>query len=228
MSSQLSEMDRELLGEVSHKDRAEATMAETTGGPGKGGLEDSHGIEFTPLNATAGTLVKVSSNGDELESGNVSSQSYLSSHFHLLDNIFLAPLTIAEHPFFVLEIIYLSVCALPNDLTPSPSCEAATKSFTPAHNSCLFKPLEACKLRERAGSFRAFSKDRELRAFASYSPNIICPDPFRDRESEMFWLCQLNSLISCSLKHFISLCLFMSLHSQRFLADRPRETRIPS
>lgn len=88
MSSQLNEIDRELLGEVSHKDGAEATMAETTGGPGKGGLEDSHRIEFTPLNATAGTLVKVSSNGDELEPGNVSSQSCPSSHFPFLDNIF--------------------------------------------------------------------------------------------------------------------------------------------
>lgn len=72
MSSQLSDIDRELLGEVSHKDGVEATTAKTTGGPGKRGLEDSYGIEFTPLNATAGTLVKVSSNGDELEPGNVS------------------------------------------------------------------------------------------------------------------------------------------------------------
>ena len=72
MSSSLNEIDRELLGEVPRNNAAEATMAETNGEPGQGDLEDFHGTEFTPLNATAGTLVKVSKNGDGLEPGNVS------------------------------------------------------------------------------------------------------------------------------------------------------------
>ncbi|KAF6220496.1 hypothetical protein HO133_002929 [Letharia lupina] len=67
MSSPLSEVDRELLGEISYNNGTKATMAEANGGPGLGTHEYSHGAEFTPLNATAGTLVKVSSNGDELQ-----------------------------------------------------------------------------------------------------------------------------------------------------------------
>lgn len=155
MSSELNEIDRELLGEVEHEDGAEATMAETTGGPGKRGHEGPYSIGFTPLNATAGTLVKVSSNGEELEPGDVSSQSYPYSHFPSLTTFSLTPFTIPEHPYFLLQIIYPRVCALPNHLTPSYSREAATKSSTPAHNSCSIEPLEVCKLQELASSFRA-------------------------------------------------------------------------
>ena len=72
MSSPLTDVDRELLGEITHDNGAEATMSETNSGPGLGAHEDSHGNGFTPLNATAGTLVKVSSNGDEIEDGKVS------------------------------------------------------------------------------------------------------------------------------------------------------------
>lgn len=70
MSSPLSEVDRELLGEVPHNNGA--TMAEANGGPSLGAHEDSHGNGFTPLNATTSTLIKVSSNGDEVEAGKVS------------------------------------------------------------------------------------------------------------------------------------------------------------
>ena len=47
-------------------------MAKANGGHGDGALEGFHGTEFTPLNATAGTLIKVSRNGDELEPSEVS------------------------------------------------------------------------------------------------------------------------------------------------------------
>ena len=73
MSSPLSEVDRELLGEVFHNNGA--TMAEANGGTGLGAHENSHGNGFTPLNATAGTLIKVSSNGDEVKAGKVSQHS---------------------------------------------------------------------------------------------------------------------------------------------------------
>ena len=72
MSSPLSEVDRELLGEIPYNKGAEVTMAETNGGPAHGAHEDSHVSEFTPLNAAAATLVKISSNGDEIEAGKVS------------------------------------------------------------------------------------------------------------------------------------------------------------
>ena len=72
MSSPLSEVDRELLGEIPHSNGAEATMTEAIGEPGHGAFEGSQVAEFHPLNATAGTLVKVSSKGDELEPSHVS------------------------------------------------------------------------------------------------------------------------------------------------------------
>lgn len=72
MSNALSEMDRELLGEVSYNDEGEGPMAKANGGPGNGVSEGSRGAMFTPLNAAAGTLIKISNNGDELEPGSVS------------------------------------------------------------------------------------------------------------------------------------------------------------
>lgn len=72
MSSPLSEVDRELLGEIPYSNGAEATMTEANGEFDHGVLEGSQGAEFHPLNATAGTLVKVNSSGDVLEPGNVS------------------------------------------------------------------------------------------------------------------------------------------------------------
>ena len=80
MSNALSEMDRELLGEVSYNDGGEATMAKVRGGPGNGAFEGSHGAMFTPLNAAAGTLIKISNNGDELEPGSVSNS--VVAHIH--------------------------------------------------------------------------------------------------------------------------------------------------
>ena len=72
MSNPLSEIDRDLLGEVPHDNEAESTMAKANGGPGHGDTEDFPGAQFNPLNGPAGTLVKVSSNGDEIEPGKVS------------------------------------------------------------------------------------------------------------------------------------------------------------
>ena len=102
MSNALSEMDRELLGEVSCSDEGEATMAKGNGGSGNGAFEGSHGATFTPLNATAGTLIKVSSKGDELEPGSVS----CSVVAHLTPTLpaifcFLRPHPISKHPYFV-------------------------------------------------------------------------------------------------------------------------------
>lgn len=72
MSSPLSEVDRELLGEVPVNNGADSTMAEAHGGPDHSDLNDSSGAQFNPLNAIGGTLVQADSNGDDLEAGNVS------------------------------------------------------------------------------------------------------------------------------------------------------------
>ena len=72
MSNALSEMDRELLGEVPFNNGGEAAMAQANNGSGNGVFEGSHGAAFTPLNAAAGTLIKISNNGDEVEPGLVS------------------------------------------------------------------------------------------------------------------------------------------------------------
>ena len=74
MSSPTNGLDRELLGEDSNNG-GEATMAKANGGSDHGAWEGSHGAEFNPINATAGTLIKVSGNGDELDSGDVSQKS---------------------------------------------------------------------------------------------------------------------------------------------------------
>ena len=71
-SDTLSELDSELLGEVPSNNEAEITMTKTNGGLGNEAPKESHGAQFNPLNATAGTLVKVSSKGGELEPGKVS------------------------------------------------------------------------------------------------------------------------------------------------------------
>ena len=80
MSNALSEMDRELLGEVSYNDGGEGPMAKANGGHRNGVFEGSHGAEFTPLNAAAGTLIKISNNGDEFEPGSVSNS--VVAHIH--------------------------------------------------------------------------------------------------------------------------------------------------
>lgn len=72
MSSPLTEVDRELLGETLHDSEAEAITAKANAGPGHRAQKGSDDSGFTPINATAGTLVKVSSNGDEVEARKVS------------------------------------------------------------------------------------------------------------------------------------------------------------
>ena len=72
MSSPLTEVDRELLGETLHDSEAEAITAKSNAGPGHGAQKGSDDSGFTSINATAGTLVKVSSNGDEVEARKVS------------------------------------------------------------------------------------------------------------------------------------------------------------
>ena len=75
MSSPLNEVDHELLGEIPYG----TTMYEN-GGPGYGAHKDSQGTGFTALNAAAGTLVKMSSSGDEAVAGKVSGNLHTSPH----------------------------------------------------------------------------------------------------------------------------------------------------
>ena len=84
MSSPLSEVDRELLGEVLSNNGAEATMAKANGEAGTEAHDDHPGATFTPLNATAGTSVEVSSNGDEVETGKVSQHIRVSPYLSLI------------------------------------------------------------------------------------------------------------------------------------------------
>ena len=80
MSSPLNEIDRELLGEVPYGNGTEATTRYENGGPGHGAHKNSQGTAFTALNAAAGTLVKMSSSGDEAVAGKVSQNKHTSPH----------------------------------------------------------------------------------------------------------------------------------------------------
>ena len=137
MSNGLSEMDRELLGEVSYNNGGEAAMAKANGGSGSGALEGSYGTSFTPLNATAGTLIKVSSNGDEVEPGLVSF-SVLASLTPTLPAIFcfLRTQLVLKHPHFVLDIILPKIFTVPHILDPFSSCNFAINFLTPKFASC--------------------------------------------------------------------------------------------
>ena len=132
MSNDLSEMDRELLGEVSYNNGGEATMAEVTGGSGNGAFEGSSGATFTPLNATAGTLIKVSSNGDELKPGSVS-KSVVALLTPTLPAIFffLRPQLVSKHPHFVLHMILPKVFPVPHFLDSFSSCNFAANFSQP-------------------------------------------------------------------------------------------------
>ena len=144
MSNALSEMDRELLGEVSHTNGGEATMAKANDGPGNGAFEGSYGATFTPLNATAGTLIKVSNNGDELESGSVS----YSVVAHLTPTLppifyFLRSLPVSKHQYFVPHMISPKVFPLPHCLQSFSSCNFATNFFTPKSGNSLYSQPHA-------------------------------------------------------------------------------------
>ena len=117
MSNALSEMDRELLGEASYNNEGEATMAKAYGGPGNGPFEGSHGATFTPLNATAGTLIKVRNNGDELEPGSVS-YSIVAHLTPILPAIFcfLRSRPVSKHQYLVPHMISAKVFPLPHFL----------------------------------------------------------------------------------------------------------------
>lgn len=80
MSRPLSEVDRELLGETEYNNGAETTMAKANGGPGLEAHEEFPGTAFTPLNATAGTLVKVTTKGHDVETGKVSQHIHPPAH----------------------------------------------------------------------------------------------------------------------------------------------------
>lgn len=102
MSNALSEMDRELLGEVSYNNGGEAAMAKANGGSSNEVFEGSHGAAFTPLNAAAGALIKISNNGDELEPGLVSCSVVAHLTFTLPAIFyFLKPQPLSKHPHFV-------------------------------------------------------------------------------------------------------------------------------
>ena len=125
MSNALSEMDRELLGEVPYNNGGEAAMAKANSGSGNAVFEDSHGAAFTPLNAAAGTLIKISNSGDEVEPGLVS----LSVVAHLTSTLpaifcFLEPQPLSKHPHFV-----------PQCYSPRPSLSLI--SLIPSHHPTL-------------------------------------------------------------------------------------------
>ena len=80
MSSPLNEVDRELLGEIPCGNGTEATTMYENGGPGHEAHKDFQGTAFTALNAAAGTLVKMSSSGDEAGDLKVSSNVHTSPH----------------------------------------------------------------------------------------------------------------------------------------------------
>ena len=120
MSNALSEMDRELLGEVSYDNEGEVAMAKANGGPGNGAFEGSRGASFTPLNAAAKTLIKISNNGDDLEPGSVSHSIVA----HLTPTppavfCFLRPQPVSKHPHFVPHMRFPKVSPLPYFLIPS-------------------------------------------------------------------------------------------------------------
>ena len=80
MSSPLNEVDRELLGEVPYGNETDASTVYENGGPGHGAHKDSQGTACTALNAAAGTLVKMSSSGDEAVADKVSQNMHTSPH----------------------------------------------------------------------------------------------------------------------------------------------------
>ena len=88
MSSPLNEVDRELLGEVPYANGTEATTMYENGGPGHEAHKDSQGTGFTALNAAAGTLVKLSSSGDEDVADKVSQTCIFHLTLSLLSRIF--------------------------------------------------------------------------------------------------------------------------------------------
>ena len=72
MTNSLTDVDRELLGEVSNTNRGEVSAEKANGAADHGAVEDLYGSGFTPLNATAGTLVKVNRKGDRVDADEVS------------------------------------------------------------------------------------------------------------------------------------------------------------
>ena len=133
MSNALSEMDRELLGEVSYSNEGEVAMAKALDGPGHGAFAGSRGASFTPLYEAAKTLIKISNNGDDLEPGSVSH----SVMAHLTPTrpaifCFLRPQPVSKHPHFVPHMRFPMAFPLPYSLDPFSSCSFATKFLT--HN----------------------------------------------------------------------------------------------
>ena len=133
MSNALSEMDRELLGEVPYNNGGEVAMTQENGGLGNGAFEGSRGASFTPLNAAAKTLIKISNNGDDLEPGSVS-HSVVAHLTPIRPAIFcfLRPQPVSKHPHFVPHMRFPKAFPLPYSLDPFSSCSFATNFLT--HN----------------------------------------------------------------------------------------------
>lgn len=78
MSSPLSSIDRELLGEVPNDTGAETITVDV--GLVDGAQEESHGTGFTAINEAADALVKMSSDGDDVYAGKVSQRVQVPPH----------------------------------------------------------------------------------------------------------------------------------------------------
>lgn len=154
MSNTLSTMDRELLGEVI--DGGEANLAKAHGGPRDGAFEGSNGATFTPLNATAGTLIKVSSKGDVLEPGSVS-VSVVAHLTHTLPAIFCCFTTRSIPSTNTLYHMWYSS-----------RCSHSVISFDPSHHLILQQASWCLKL----GTPQAVNRISGSPIHSSLHPNI--------------------------------------------------------
>ncbi len=215
MPSSLNEMDRELLGEIPHNNGAEAAVAKANGGAGH---EASVDTGFTPLNATA---VKVSSNGGDLDAGNVSQHSHTTSHITpTLDSpSFSSPSPHHFKPSVLCtgdEIVTMPLISL-TYLAFLSSRDVATTLFAPAYYSLRFKLHEAYGLGERDSFSLAFSGGCEF-AILSYSSHTFPLTSSRHIEVKSILFSQSMSLVPPLLKFLISLLPF---YSRCPLADQP-------
>lgn len=88
-------------------------MAKANGGPGPGAHEEYHGATFTPLNGTAATLAKATTNGDEVETGKVSQHICAPPHTfpYLLRYSLYLPSTCEDVIFCTADDPLESLCA---------------------------------------------------------------------------------------------------------------------
>lgn len=221
MSSPLSEIDRELIGELPNNSGATATMAKANGEPDTEAHAHHLGTAFTPLNATAGASVKISSNGDEVETGKVSQHVRVPPHLPLIHMLFLPPSSFQYvHPSSTLHKLALIALHFPTYLTPFPLRLAAIRSSTTAHSYSIPNftwPTSYEHVQRRA------CIDEEPRVWrASQLPSRIVDFYF-----SKFTMSSARSLFNLSLSYLLSpLTLFPSLNSRADQTKVNKDTKM--